>query len=687
MKKRILIIAMLVAMMVCLLVVVSSAEEYEGVYYTLDDDGTATVSTENQTAKTEIVTIPSTITIGEATYKVDAIASSAFNGNKTVKEIRILSVHIKSIPYGMILNTYDGALEKIYIDFSNITSIGSAGFNPSYQSNGNNPQANKFYYYDAKAFLADGSSVKITSPDFSNCTSIGDAAFQGANFEELVIPATLPVNSQTFRMSTIKKLTIQGTAREEIGYWSFNGCASLTEIRIESRNLKKIQSNTFSGLKSLQKIYIDLSNCTSFDSSSFVFSSSYDGGNTTTIWYDLDGNRRVDLSKAKTIKGSAFASSNLGGSGATEIIWPQSLTTLEDQAFRRCNITGTMYLNMDSTVIDKSLPFYNMHENKPSLVILGPSFTKIECQFEVACTVIALADSVEVTYVKTAPFKDSANSTLYCKSATFSHYTVPNIVTITGGTVNYSATCGITADVTTTATETLTFGTATHNYIEGEYDNTVCPINNFKTHTCSKCEGTKLVSDIDGLVPTNHNHNVKFAIDYADYTQNGIITFKCEACDSKITEQEATAQAIFEYLGFSLKADKSGSICIGYSVNETAVNEYALVNTSFTFGVVGYIPVANENPLEVVDGKAVASEPQYTIQADITSQTMSAFDFVIAGFEGNTDVSLVMCAYVCDGESIYYLNIDQATNKVAQSTSTTTFSYDGLNAYRVANEK
>ena len=156
-----------------------------------------------------------------------------------------------------------------------------------------------------------------------------------------------------------------------------------------------------------------------------------------------------------------------------------------------------------------------------------------------------------------------------------------------------------------------------------------------------------------------------------------------EGCNHELSEE---IDAIFTYAGFSLKTDDSGSICIGYLINEAVADEYALVNTSFAFGVVGYIPVDSESPLTVVDGKAVASEPQYTIQADITSQTMSAFDFVIAGFGTNTDVNLVMCAYVCDGTSVYYLNIDQTTNEVAQSTSATTFSYDGLKAYMDANE-
>ena len=38
---------------------------------------------------------------------------------------------------GTNTSTDPGPLEKIYIDFSRITSIGGAGFNPSTQTNGN----------------------------------------------------------------------------------------------------------------------------------------------------------------------------------------------------------------------------------------------------------------------------------------------------------------------------------------------------------------------------------------------------------------------------------------------------------------------------------------------------------------------------------------------------------------------
>ena len=674
MKKKLLFALLLMLVFVCAFAILASAAEVDGVYYTLDSDGTATVNTENKTATATIASIPSTITVDGVPYKVDAISSGAFNGNKTVTEIRILSEYITKIPSDMILNTYEGSLSKIYIDFSNITSIGSAAFNPSNQSNGNGPKANSFYYYDAKAFIENGTDVKITCPDFSNCTSIGSAAFQGANFDELVIPPAIAINTQTFRMSTIQKLTIQGTTRETIGYWSFNSCASLKEIRVESTNLKKMQTNVFSGLSSLEKIYIDLSKCTEFNSSAFVFAKQYDNGNTITAWYDLDGNKRVDLSSAKIINGSAFASSNLGGNGETEIIWPQSLSTLDDQAFRRCNIQGTMYINMDASVTGKSFPYYNMHGNQPTLLILGPSFTSIDCQFEVACTVVALADSVSVTYNRTAPFKDSANSTLYCKSATIAHYTQPTVVNFTSGAASYSKTCGITATLVT-AGGNVKVGTDTHNYSLVDYDNTYCPINTMGNYLCSKCEGTKQEAN-EGTNPVKNGHDISNVIAIAyekGFTVEGVKTLKCVNCAQT---EEVKAEKVFDFLGFSTKDDASGAslgITFGYKVNIEELEAYEKENgalSSYGF-VVAFKALLGDNTPIKADGSVNTVDGCNIIVAGTNSTEQSALttiNFVLTGpkalWESDDyqigdaatlkDAELVMAGYVIEDGAISY---------------------------------
>ena len=100
MKKIFLIVAMLAAL-VCLLTASVFATEINGVHYTLDNDGTATVNTDNKTATTVDVTIPSEVTYDGVTYKVDTLEARAFSGNKTVQTIRILSEHITVIPDGL----------------------------------------------------------------------------------------------------------------------------------------------------------------------------------------------------------------------------------------------------------------------------------------------------------------------------------------------------------------------------------------------------------------------------------------------------------------------------------------------------------------------------------------------------------------------------------------------------------
>ena len=101
MKKRIILVLSLIALLACILALSVSAIEYNGVYYDIDTKNqVATVNKENKTSTFEIAHIPSTFTYEGVEYKVTKIANDAFAGNKTVKEIRILSEYITKIPNG-----------------------------------------------------------------------------------------------------------------------------------------------------------------------------------------------------------------------------------------------------------------------------------------------------------------------------------------------------------------------------------------------------------------------------------------------------------------------------------------------------------------------------------------------------------------------------------------------------------
>ena len=387
--------------------------------------------------------------------------------------------------------------------------------------------------------------------------------------------------------------------------------------------------------------------------------------------------KSIDLPNSiEKIGNNAFASC----SSLTEISLPNSLKTIANHAFAWCSEIKVIRMGA-------SFEYFN-NTGDNSFTYLAE---KVE-EIYIPKTFYASAPNTSLGYQVSYAFHGaSANCKFfYCGTVSEFETAKANFLTQKSATSNNGN--FLNAQVITYAQYLAGKDTtyATGRYVICEYNtcdafyNGIHELDPEKSNACAGiCANCGEISQ-----SANPEHELSITITYADFTTAGKRVTACthENCALKTTPNEEALEAIFAYVGFSLKADNSGSICIGYTVNDTAKAEYEMYNSALEIGVVGYIPVASESPLTVEDGKAVASQPQYTIQADITSQTFTAFDFVIAGFGTNTDVNLVMCAYVCDGTSVYYLNIDQTTNKVAQSTSATTFSYDGLNAYRVANE-
>lgn len=665
MKKKILLAIAMVTLLVCALAITASAVEVDGVYYDLDaKNQVATVNTENRTATTEIVTIPSTFVYEGTEYRVTKISNDAFYGNKSVKELRILSEYITAIPTAMIADTKNGALEKIYIDFSRITSIGSAAFNPSNQTNGNSPVANSFYYYEAKAFIENGTDVKITDPDFSNCTSIGAAAFQGANFEKLTIPAAVYLNNQIFRQSTIKELVIEGEDREKIEYYVFNYCKYLEKITIKSKNLKSISNDVFSSCSAVKEIYIDLSKCTSIGSGTFIFNGSYDGGQTRTQWYNLEGEKIVDLSSVKAFYDRCFASSNLG---SATIVWPTGIETLQDQTFRKCNITQPMLINAAEGKT-LSLPYWCFNGNSPSILICNEGVAAVNAAFS-GVTAVFLAPSINIT--SDGSFKNG--STLYCYSfAEGSKQPDPNhctTVDITDGVINNYGVCGVVASLTT-AGGNVTVGEASHTTSDA-IDNSLCPIGQVTVTSCKYCDYEDY--SIGGVATerVEHNYSLTGSISYVNFYEMGYKTNKCE-CGAEKSNEVATEAAIFVFIGvsFSEYKDANGtySAVQGYGINQEAYNAYIESGKSLEYGFVASIAtITGTQPLKVENGKACAVNGEKTILVEQGKIAHDYFQIKLLGLKAeHNGIEAIMCLYVCDGESIYYLN---KVTEEKQSTS------------------
>ena len=679
MKKKLLLGIILAVAIMCLFAVTASAVEIKGVHYTLNADAqTAEVSTDNQTATTEIVTIPDTIEYGGVTYRVTSIASSAFGTNRTVKEIRILSKYITVIPNSMIHSMYKdydgsnntsrdpGPLEKIYIDFSRITSIGDAAFNPSISTNGNHPMVNYFYYYDAKAFIETGADVKITCPDFSNCTNIGTAAFQGANFEKLIIPATLPLKSQTFRATSIKELYIYGEDRTSLPYYGFNFCKQLEKVFVYSKKLKSIDGDTITHAAGLKEIHIDLSKCETLSSSSFMFSTGYDQGNTTTQWYNLEGEKIVDLSSVKTIGGNGFASTNLG---SAKIIWPNALESLSDQAFRRCNIAQPLYINVAAgkTI---TVPYWCMNGNSFTFAYFNEGVTSVKMRFEVACEVVCAADSIAFT---DGIVFNASGSKLYCKAYTGTDLSTQSNVTvynITGATATTYGACGLTAKVTFADTTTNEFNYVTHNY-KKVADQTVCPVGSLIINTCVGCKAS-FTEQLENYIGGTHvfdRDNGATVVDVIfgteSYFGEGVIVVKCAHCDAQANDEQKVG-ALFIADGYSIP-ENGTTDCISHTirVNHSNIKLYEdLTGDKVNYGIVAGVKESAQNPIKIEDGKITAEN--YAVFADMTGTEYTKLVIKITGLEKGVGISCnAYVVFNADPTKIYYLCDNKVSTEAA----------------------
>ena len=158
----------------------------------------------------------------------------------------------------------------------------------------------------------------------------------------------------------------------------------------------------------------------------------------------------------------------------------------------------------------------------------------------------------------------------------------------------------------------------------------------------------------------------KGVIAYANgYASNGTFTVTCQnaGCICNTNPSIEAVAPIFELLGFATNMNKTKMVA-GYVFN---ADSYSAYGKELSFGVVAYIPDSNTcAPLTVNEGVVTPIEPEYTIFAEVTS-TYNSFDFLISGIP-QEKITLAMCAYVYDGESISYLNYENgalAQNSVA----------------------
>ena len=165
-------------------------------------------------------------------------------------------------------------------------------------------------------------------------------------------------------------------------------------------------------------------------------------------------------------------------------------------------------------------------------------------------------------------------------------------------------------------------------------------------------------------------------VSYESYLEKGAFMSNCVRCENGIAKESVpTAEALFDFIGFSTPEDGSYGIVASYIVNVKAIEQYEeKTGKSLSYGIVAGAKslLGDNNPLDK-DGNKVTLEKGSAIKAEITREYAS-YDFILKGMnENQLDIELVIATYVeiteKDGEnvtkSVVYLQSTQKTENLS----------------------
>ncbi len=192
------------------------------------------------------VTIPGTVTYKNETFKVTAIADSAFAGQNSLKSV-VIGANITKIGAKAFYNCKN--LTKVTFQGTAVKTIGKDAFK------GISKKA--VFVMKKSAFTNKNIKYKVTK-----CTaSVKQVTVTGASkkLTSINIPATVKYNGMTFKVTAVNKkafrkqtklksLTI-GKNVKSIGSEAFSGAKKLAKIKFSGTALKSIGKNAFKNIK------------------------------------------------------------------------------------------------------------------------------------------------------------------------------------------------------------------------------------------------------------------------------------------------------------------------------------------------------------------------------------------------------------------------------------------------------
>jgi hypothetical protein len=327
------------------LTIVQAKFASEGIYYDLDDEALTATVIAGEAAYTGEVAIPSSVTYGENTYNVTAIAADAF-----ANCAELTSVTIPESVTAIVAGTFSGCtnLNTISIPES-LTAIEAGAFTGTAwlesQQDGVIYINNIAYLY--KGEMAEGAAIEIAE----GTTSINASAFEGqTNLAAVTIPESV----------------------ETIGESAFAGCSGLTEIFVQETPAT-IYSNTFEGAGEYFAVNVPYRCGTTYKAADYwkllnIVEADFESEG---VYYKLDDETmtayviagrnpyagEVTIAETVTYDGNTYtvnaiaADAFAGFEAVTAVTIPSSVTTIEAGTFVGCSALATITIPETVTTI------------------------------------------------------------------------------------------------------------------------------------------------------------------------------------------------------------------------------------------------------------------------------------------------------------------------------------------------
>ena len=449
---------------------------------------------------------------------------------------------------------------------------------------------------------------------FTNCTSLKNVAF----------PSTLTgMYNYTFKGCTALETIVIPQSLTVLNAGVFEGCTSLKNVTLHNK-ITKIQC--FSGCVSLTSITIpssvtyisSFSNCTGLTSIHIpasvaeIASNCFDGcTNLASITFEMEN---ASLTK---IGAHAFEDTPI-----REIVFPNSLLRIGQSCFSNCKNLESVNLGAGFTDFNAGNagqpPFANGSTLK--YIYLTDNFTAVRNN------IFAWGDTNESNLKN-----NYYNLTFFYTGSLTQAQAIMTAAEGVNGFISSAKLISVADYQAAKEAGTLVEGTkgSPSRYFVYGYN---------------KC---------DAFYESNHKVSTP-VYTFDSYLTEAHMIGTCSQCNDQTISE--TFAPIVSFLGIAIKMDGTATTA-GYALNDDSLAVYVSEGYTFNYGVVGYIPTAEQgnsySPLTIGENGVEAIDKQYTIHADISGEYASV-DFIIKGFPQEA-VSLIMCMYIYDGTDIVYI--------------------------------